>query len=104
MRALLIFLLMVTVGAACGGSPGTENPKREIVGIVVDIRSGGGFGEVESFTVKDGPDQVEIFVDPEATYDFPLGHLNAHRAGAEPVRVEAVLRNGRLIATEIGDA
>lgn len=98
----ILLLVMVAAGSACGGSQGDET--REIVGVVVDIRSGDGFGEVERFTVKEEPDEFEIFVDPEATYAFPLAHLNAHRAGAEPVRVEAVMQDGKLIATEIGDA
>lgn len=76
----------------------------EVVGLVVDIQTGAGFGEVESFMVKEGDDQFEIFVDPDVTYDFPLAHLNAHRAGAEPVRVEAETRDGRLVAVTIGDA
>lgn len=45
-----------------------------------------------------------MLVDPDATYDFPLAHLNAHHAGAEPVRIEAIMRDGRLVTTEIGDA
>lgn len=75
-----------------------------MAGIVTEIHTSQGFGQVESFTIKDGAQTYEIFIDPDATYDFPLAHLNAHRAGAERVRVEAVIRAGKLVATEIGDA
>lgn len=77
---------------------------QEIEGLVVEISTGDGFGEVESFTIKDGAKQFVIHVDPQATYDFPLGHLNSHRAGAEPVRVEAESRDGKLVAVSISDA
>lgn len=87
---------------ACGSndSPGTQ----EKVGVVIDIQTGNGFDEVESFTVKDGSEEFEIFVDPDISYAFPLAHLNSHRAGAEPVRVKAETRKGKLVAVEIGDA
>ena len=103
MRALLAALVVtVLVVSACGSSeaPGTQ----EIVGVVIRIDSGSGFGDVESFTVKQGDQEFAIFVDPDVTYDFPLAHLNSHRAGAEPVRVEAETREGKLVATSIGDA
>lgn len=74
------------------------------MGVVIDIQTGSGFGEVESFTVKEGSEEHEIFVDPDATYDFPLAHLNSHRVGAEPVSVEAELREGDLVAVAISDA
>jgi hypothetical protein len=98
----MAFLLVVASAAGCSSPAGDDT--RAIEGVVVDIRSGAGFGEVQSFTVKDGTEDLEVFVDPDASYDFPLAHLNAHRAGAEPVRIEAELRDGRLVATEIGDA
>ncbi len=101
-RSFVVGLGLVLILGACSGE-GSNGP-REIVGLVVDIQSGGGFGEVKSFTVKEGDEQFEIFVDPDVTYDFPLAHLNAHRAGAEPVRVEAETRGGKLFAVAIGDA
>jgi len=99
----MALVVMLAAAAACEDSQNGEG-QRVIVGVVVDINSGSGFGEVESFTVKQGADELEIFVDPEATYDFPLAHLNSHRVGAEPVRVEAEMRNGKLVAISIGDA
>lgn len=98
--ALLIGLVFFL--GACGDEGSTGS--REIVGVVVDIRTGTGFGEVKSFTVKEGAEEFEIFPDPDVTYDFPLAHLNAHRIGAEPVRVEAEIRDGKLVALAISDA
>ena len=71
---------------------------------MIGIESGDGFGDVDSFTVKDGADQFEIYVDQAITYDFALAHLNAHLTGAEPVLVEVESRDGKLVATSIGDA
>lgn len=99
---LAIVLGLALVLGACGGSGSPD--AQEIVGVVVDIQTGSGFGEVESFTIKHGSEEWEVFVDPDATYDFPLAHLNSHRADAEPVRVKAETREGQLVAIEIGDA
>jgi|SRR5680860_1101479 len=102
MRALLAALVLtVPVVSACGSSeaPGTQ----EIVGVVISIDSGSGFGDVESFSIKDGDQEFEIFIDPDAAYAFPLAHLNSHRAGAEPVRVEVETRDGKLVAVSIDD-
>ncbi len=96
-------MLVMALSVSCGNDR-TPGENQEIVGLVVDIRTGSGFGEVESFTVKDGPQEYEVFVDPNVTYDFPLAHLNAHLAGADPVRVEAETRDSRLVAVTIGDA
>jgi hypothetical protein len=98
--ATLLGLVLILGGCGDDGSRGSQ----EMVGVVVDIQTGAGFGQVESFTVKKGSEQFEIFVDPDATYDFPLAHLNAHRAGAEPVRVETEARGDKLVAVTIGDA
>ena len=102
-QALLMTFVVLTTAAACGNSQGSDG-NRVILGVVVDIKSGSGFGEVESFTIKDGAEEFEIFVDPEVTYDFPLAHLNSHRAGAEAVRVEAESTEGKLVAVSISDA
>lgn len=101
-QALAILLGLVFALGACAdeGSDGSQ----EIVGLVIGIQTGTGFGEVESFTVKEGSEEFEIFVDPDVTYEFPLAHLSAHRAGAEPVRVQVETRAGRLVAVAIGDA
>ncbi|MGH2753298.1 MAG: hypothetical protein ACRDLB_02590 [Actinomycetota bacterium] len=70
MKRDYIVVLMLALGASCGNDRAAED-SREIIGLVVDIRTGTGFGEVESFTLKDGSEEFEIFVDPDATYDFP---------------------------------
>jgi hypothetical protein len=100
---LLLALLIVAASAGCKGSGGSDESRR-IEGLVLRIESADGFGEVESFTVKDGTEEFEIYIDQAITYDFPLAHLNAHRAGADPVLVEAESRDGRLVAISIGDA
>lgn len=97
---LLLGVALVLVACSDKGSSSSQ----EIVGLVIDIEAGTGFGEVESFTVKEGTEEFDIFVDPNTTYDFPLAHLNSHRAGAEPVRVEAKMRDGKLVAVTIADA
>ena len=106
MRAAPALLFVVLLAAiSCGGpSSGSADAPTELAGVVVGIETAGGFGEVESFTIKDGTRTYEIFVDPEITYGFPLAHLNSHRTGAEPVRVEVERRSGRLIALSIEDA
>ncbi len=104
MRIALVVLALFTASATACRSPGATDTTRVIVGIVIGIDSGIGFGKVESFTVKQGGEEFEIFVDPDIVYDFPLAHLNSHRAGAEPVRVEAATREGKLVAISIADA
>lgn len=101
--SLATLLATVSLVTACGSSQ-TAPVTQEIVGIVIKIDTGEGFGEVESFTIKDGAEKLEIFVDPTAMYELPLAHLNSHRAGAEPVRVDAETRDGQLVAVSIVDA
>jgi hypothetical protein len=103
MRPVLVTLVILIAITVCASPDGNDQTQR-IEGIVVDIRAGDEFGEVDAFTIKAGAKQLVIHVDPQATYDFPLGHLNAHRAGAEPIRVEASLQGGKWVATDIGDA
>jgi hypothetical protein len=90
---------------ACSEAAGTDRPpaRSELIGVVVEIESAG-LGEVESFTLKQGTRTFEIFIDPGAAYSFPPAHLHNHLATAQPVRVEAEGRAGRLVATSIEDA
>ncbi|MGH2754688.1 MAG: hypothetical protein ACRDLB_09650 [Actinomycetota bacterium] len=97
MRKLLPLLLLVFL--ACG----SDDAGRSLTGVVIDIESSS-LTEIESFTLKDLDKTYEIYIDPGRTYDFPLPHLSAHRAGADPVAVEVEERNGRLVALEISDA
>lgn len=76
---LLITALVLLAG--CRSAAPDSESSRVITGIVTSINAGGGFGEVDSFEVKEDDEIIRIFVDTDAVYDFPLGHLNAHRAG-----------------------
>lgn len=100
-----MILLALIPFSACDSSADVKSADpKVIVGVVTEIRSGEDFGAVESFSVKKGADSFQIYVDPDVTYDFPLAHLNSHRAAAEPVRVEVERRDGRLYAISIADA
>jgi hypothetical protein len=92
-------LLVALVLAACGDGGET----REITGPVleVDARS---ITEIVSFTVKSGDDRIEVFIDPEAEYAFPPPHLQEHVLSGQPVRVEVVEQDGRLVAVSMEDA
>ncbi len=94
--------LALSVLVACSSTPASPS-HRVITGVVTDIESGKGFGEVESFVVKEDDELHRVYIDDDVA-GFPLAHLNAHRAGAEPVRVEAAVRDGRLVAVSIRDA
>lgn len=117
MRAVVVAVsvaLLALGASSCaqdGDEPGstattvaTESPPSEVTGVIVDIESQGGFGNVTSFVVKDGDSSYEIFIAEDVDYGFPLGHLNAHRTGAEPVRVVLEERDGQLYALAIEDA
>jgi len=103
MRPVSFAIVIILATGGCAGSNGAVRTQR-IEGVVIEIRAGDRLGDIESFTVKDGKEQFVIHVDPHAKYDFPLGHLNAHRAGAEPVRVDVESRDGKLVAVSISDA
>ncbi len=80
----------------------TPTTPRTVTGVVVDIESRA-LNEVDSFTLKDGDETYEIFIDPAREYGFPLSHLNAHQTGGEPVAVDVEERDGRLVALTISD-
>ena len=90
-------VLVVTLGACSAGVKGDE-----LRGVVVDIESRA-LGDVQSFTLKDLDKTYEIYIDPEITYEFPVSHLAAHRAAAEPILVGTETRDGRLYALSIAD-
>lgn len=104
MRFFLTLMIIFAFLPGCGSSSDSPTGPRELTGVVTTIESGEGFGAVESFTVKDGEETYRIYVDHDITYDFPLAHLNSHKAGAEPVRVEVERRDNKLYATSISDA
>lgn len=99
---LLVAVALALLAPACGGGNDSDAPDT-VTGVVVEIDSRG-LDDVESFTVKDGDELYEISIDPEIEYGFNLGHLNEHRATAEPVRVELQERGDQLIALSIEDA
>lgn len=98
MKLLIALLLAAALAGACGAGA-----RRELTGVVVSVRSQG-LTEVTGFTLKDGDRLYDIAVDPDISYSFPLDHLNAHKASAEPVAVVVEERDGRLVALEITDA
>jgi hypothetical protein len=96
--ALVSILLLV---AGCSADPGaSESPT--LTGVVTDIESTG-LNEVTSFELRHNDATTTIYIDEEVDYGFPLGHLSAHMSGAEPVRVEAHERDGKLYASSIDD-
>ncbi|MDQ3531072.1 MAG: hypothetical protein M3456_01585 [Actinomycetota bacterium] len=104
LRPVLSVLVVVFVLTGCDSSTAPPSGLREVTGVVTQIETGQSFGAVETFSVRQGEQTYRIYVDHEVTYDFPLAHLNSHRAGAEPVRVGVERRQGKLFATSIGDA
>lgn len=100
--SLILVVVLALVAPGCGGGNGADAPT-EVTGVVVEIEAQG-LGDVRAFTVKDGDDLYEISVDPDIDYGFNLGHLNEHRATAEPVRVELEERGDELVALSIEDA
>jgi hypothetical protein len=100
-RVGALTLTMAFLMSGCN-SAGDEVPG-ELTAVIVDIESAG-FGEVESFTVKDGDQTYEIFTAEDGDYGFPLGHLHEHLQAAEPVRMDLEERDGRLFALTIDDA
>lgn len=101
---LVVPLVLVPFLSGCSSPSDRPDTPGEITGVVTTIESGQGFGAVRSFVVKDGQDSYRVYVDRDITYDFPLAHLNSHKAGAEPVRVEVERRENKLYATSIADA
>lgn len=70
----------------------------------MDITEGEGFGNVESFELRSEGETYEILIDPEREYGFPLGHLNDHLQGADPVRVDIDQKDDSIYAVTIEDA
>jgi hypothetical protein len=103
LRAAITAITLV-VATACGeGEDASRTFPDHVTGVVIEIDAEG-FDDVNGFVLKDGDDRYEIFVSERIDYGFPLSHLNAHRAGGEPVRVELDRRDGRLVALSIEDA
>lgn len=80
-----------------------EAAPEQVTGVVVEIQSEG-LEDVRSFTLRSEGETYEILIDTEIDYGFPLSHLNAHRASADPVVVDLDERDGALYALTIEDA
>ncbi|MGH2748272.1 MAG: hypothetical protein ACRDKB_10150 [Actinomycetota bacterium] len=101
-RYIVVAVTLTLLVPACDGGDDADAPA-EVTGVVVEIDSRG-LGDVRGFTVRDGDEVYEISIDPNIDYGFNLGHLNEHRATAEPVRVELEERGDQLVARSIEDA
>jgi hypothetical protein len=56
-----------------------------------------------SFTLVTSEGRVEIRLDGDRDYGFPLGHLREHQRTADPVDVLVETQQGVLVALSIGD-
>lgn len=103
MKLAVALAVVVIVSTAC--SSGAEGPPAgdpTLEGVIVAIDSAA-IDEVTSFTLKDGGDTYEIYIADDVEYGFPLGHMQEHLQGAEPVKVETETRDGKLYALTIED-
>ena len=57
-----------------------------------------------SFTLVTSEGDVEIRLDGDRDYGFPLGHLREHQRTADPVDVLVETEQGAVIALSIEDA
>jgi hypothetical protein len=92
--------LILGVVTGCGGN---EAGTRTLSGVVTDVNASN-ITDVESFTIRSEGETFEIFVDPDAAYDFPPSHLSEHLLSGEPVAAEVEDRGGRLFALTLRDA
>lgn len=118
-KALVGLLLVVLAIGACGGddpaptaddpaptpiaSPPIASPPDQVTGVLIDIVSSE-IDDIQSFTLKDGDMQYDIFIAEDVEYGFPLGHLQEHLQMADPVTVDLEQRDGKLYALTIEDA
>jgi len=101
-RLLVLCVLASVVGAGCTGTPIPTTPTH-VTGVVVDVDSSG-LGRVTGFAIKDAGRTYDVTIDRGIDYDFPLDHLNEHRATGAPVRVRLERRGRALVALAIEDA
>lgn len=100
---LVAALLALVALSACSAEPaGTEPENPRLEGVVVAIDSAS-IDDITSFTLKDGDETYEIYIADDVEYGFPLGHLQEHVQGAEPVAVDTEERDGKLYALTIED-
>jgi hypothetical protein len=104
MRLVLALILVMSLGlAACDDGSESVGEQSVLEGVVVEIDSPS-FGEVTSFTLKEGDTTHEIYIAEDVDYSFPLGHLQEHVQSADPVVVDTQERDGKLYALFIEDA
>lgn len=96
---LLLAVVLVLLGGACGAAGEEEN---QATGIVVDVR--GDLQEVDSFTVLVEGERVDFQVAPDGDFAFPLVHLRDHLRSGEPVVVRWEEDGARRVATFVDDA
>ena len=102
MRLALALIVLIALGlAACDDSVEITD-EQPLEGVVIEIDSPA-FGEVTSFTLKDGDSTYEIYIAADVDYEFPLGHLQEHVQSADPVLVDTEERDGKLYALSIED-
>lgn len=107
MRNALVGLLLIvlTIGGCGGDDPGptpVASPPDQVTGVLIDIVSSE-IDDIQSFTLKDGDVQYDIYIADDVEYGFPLGHLQEHLQMADPVSVGLEMRDGKLYALTIED-
>ena len=106
-NALVCLLLIVVTIGACGGDDpapaAIASPPDQVTGVLIDIVSSE-IDDIQSFTLKDGDVQYDIFIADDVEYGFPLGHLQEHLQMADPVTVDLEQRDGKLYALTIEDS
>lgn len=68
------------------------------------IRPAGPSATPSAFTLVTSDGSVEILLDGDRDYGFPLGHLREHQRTTDPVDVLVETRQGALVALSIEDA
>lgn len=98
-RWIAALVLALGLLVACGGGG-----SRQIVGVVTAID--GDLQGVETFTLRTAEGEDLTFTPaPDATFHGgPLTHISDHLRSGVPVSVEFREEEGRLVATEVGDA
>jgi hypothetical protein len=119
-------LVVVLLGSGCG-APGATPSERDsetgsglrcaiapnpvprpiacrLSGAVSEIRPTDPSATPSSFTLATSEGGVEILLDVDRDYGFPLGHLREHQRTADPVDVLVETQQGALVALSIEDA